>query len=373
MMDSKTRLEAAWNHTVPDRVPIELRISDETKVLPEAERIADFIDNEADNFSGVSAVDWQFCGLEGEYTEDIFDRDEAYEWIRRTWHTQAGEFHAVTRHRIQELVKNDYHWERRYIYDLDDLRRLVEADWHPLAPDRAAYSAGVEKIGDRGLPLVGLHHPLGWLVRNATMEEVYQWLILEPDLIHRFLEKANGVVAETVKKMNDLGIGPYFTITAHEMLIPPWTGVDIFDRFVRPYDKWVNDAVHSNGGRMRAHCHGYCMEYLKTMCDMGIDSIEPLEPPPYGDVDLATAKSLVGDRMLLSGNVVSQTFDSASADEVREDVRRSIEAGAQGGGYTLRTTGGGAATGSVKNQEQLARVLGNIEVYIDAALEYGSY
>jgi hypothetical protein len=109
------------------------------------------------------------------------------------------------------------------------------------------------------------------------------------------------------------------------------------------------------------------------MADMGIDSIEPLEPPPYGDVDLAEAKRLVGDRMLLSGNVVSQAFDSMGAGEVRADVKRSIDAGAPGGGFTLRTTGGGASTGSVKTHEQLLRVLSNIEVYIDAALEYAGY
>lgn len=372
-MDSKSRLEAAWNHKTADRVPIELRISDETRLLPEAERIVDFIDNDADNFFGVPAVEWQFCGLAGDYTESTIDEDDDYRWVRRAWETPGGEFHAVTRHRTTEIVKHDYHWERRYIHDLDDLRRLTEADWHPLEPDPEEFKRGVDSLGERGLPLVGLHHPLGWLVRNSTMEEAYQWLMLEPELIHQFLEKANGVVAKTVERMNELGIGPYFAITAHEMLIPPWAGKNIFERFVRPYDKWVNDAVHKNGGRMRAHCHGYCMEYLEEMCDMGIDSIEPLEPPPYGDVDLAEAKRVVGHRMLLSGNVVSQTFDSATVEEVRADVKRSIEAGAPGGGFTLRTTGGGAATGSVKSEEQLKRVLANIEVYIDAALEYGGY
>ena len=372
-MDSKTRLETAWRHEEPDRVPIELKISEEAALLPEAERIMEFIRDEADNFHGVPAVEWQFCGLAGTYDETVFDEDDSYSWIRRTWDTSAGEFHAVTRHRKQEIVAHDYHWERRYIYDLSDLLRLVEADWVPLRPDKTAYLAGVERIGNRGLPVIGLHHPLGWLVRNATMEEVYQWLVLEPKLIHRFLERANQVVADTVESMRTLGMGPYFSVTAHEMLIPPWTGKEIFERFVRPYDQLVNSAVRRGGGHLRAHCHGYCMDYLGTMRDMGIDSIEPLEPPPYGDVDLIRAKATVGDRMLLSGNVISQAFDTMSPEEVEQDVRRAMDAGKPGGGFSLRTTGGGAATGSVKKHEQLLRVLRNIEAYIDAALRHAPY
>ena len=91
-MDSRSRLEAAWNHEIPDRVPIELKISDEASMLPEAERIVDFIDNEADNFVGVPAADWQFGGLAGKYSESIIDEDDDYRWLRRAWDTSAGEF-----------------------------------------------------------------------------------------------------------------------------------------------------------------------------------------------------------------------------------------------------------------------------------------
>ncbi len=71
---------------------------------------------------------------------------------------------------------------------------------------------------------------------------------------------------------------------------------------------------------------------------MGIDSLEPLEPPPYGDNDLAAAKCAVGERMLLSGNIVAQDFLFAEDDEIEDAVRKAVRAGRPGGGFTLRCT-----------------------------------
>ena len=60
-------------------------------------------------------------------------------------------------------------------------------------------------------------------------------------------------------------------------------------------------------------------------------------------------------------------------DEVRASVRRSISQAARGGGFTLRTTGGTAGTGSVKTALQMRKILTNVRTYIETALEYGSY
>jgi hypothetical protein len=372
-MTSRERLLAAWNHEETDRVPIELQISAEARRFPEAERIIEFVDGEADNFLGAPAFDWGFCGLATESRIEPGREEPLYTWKHRSERTASGEFTAVTRHRVGELIAGDFHWERRFIHDLDDMRRLADATWVDQPVDTAAFRAADQRIGGRGVPLVGVLHPLGWLVRHANMSEVYQWFRSERELLHRFLEKANTHVTSQVRHAIAEGVGPFFTVTAHEMLIPPWVGRDIFDEFVVPYDSMVNRAIHEGGGKLRAHCHGFCYEYLDAMQRMGIDSIEPLEPPPFGDVDLAGAKRLVGDRMLLSGNVLSQYFPTMTAEEVGDAVAACIEAGKPGGGFSLRTTGGVAATNSVKTPEQMRAVLCAIEAYIDAGLRFGGY
>jgi hypothetical protein len=373
-MNSKDRLLTAWSFEEPDRVPIEIQLAPAARDFAQAERILAFVENEADHFYGLRAADWGFCGLASSYQEEVIEDVPGDYWrMRRVHHTPAGEFYAFTRHNVDTLSPNDFLWQQRYIHTLDDMRRLAEAPRAAAPLDKAAVEARLAEIGDRGLGLVGLLHPLGYLVRNANLKLVYTWFITAPEIMHRFLERANAQVIETVEAMGQAGIGPYFSITAHEMLIPPWMGPRMFDEFVFPYDKAVSDAIHRIGGRLRIHCHGNCMAYLEQFSEMGVDAIEPLERPPFGDVDLRTAKRLVGKRMLLSGNIPSQNFMFMSRQDVRQSVKEAISAAAVGGGSTLRPAAGTAGTNSVFDAEQMCKYLDNIEAYIEAGLEFGTY
>jgi uroporphyrinogen-III decarboxylase len=372
-MTSKERLITALNFEEPDRVPIELMISPAAKKFPEAKRIIEFIEHEADNFLWVPGVDWGFCGLSHNYTEEKIGEDERYIRIKRTQKTPAGDFTAITRHNKDELNASDYHWEKRYISSLDDLSRLAEAPRPILPIDSDGYQKGVTEVGDRGIPLVGLFHPLGWLTRNATMEEVYIWFRSETELVHKYLKNITEQMIQTIKAMGKQGMNPFFQVTAHEMLIPPWMGPDQWDELIHPYDKQVNTTIHNIGGKLRVHCHGNSGQYLEKFADLGTDNIEPLESPPFGDVDLAEAKRLVGNQIMLSGNIPSNLFLEMSVQDVKESVREAVKKAAPGGGFALRTTGGHAGTNSTKDRAQMLEFFTKIEAYIDAALKYGQY
>jgi hypothetical protein len=373
-MTSKERLLAAADFKKTDWVPIELQIGEKERALPECSRIAAFMDSEADNFMGVAGADWGFFGLPCTYREEMIeDRPGAFRRMKRVFDTKAGEFFAITKHFYPHVDSSDYHWEKRYITCLDDLQRLTDASRTACPVLADDYRAGLAKIGERGLAFAPRLHPLGTLVRWSTMEEVYGWFVSEPAIIHRFLENANRQVCETIVEMGKSGISPWFMTWAHEMLIPPWLGRRHFDELVFPYDKAVHDAIHSIGGKVRAHCHGNPMKFLERMAEMGIDSIEPLEPPPWGDVDLKEAKRLVGDRMLLSGNIPSQNFPFMSRQQVEESVRKAISDAASGGGFTLRMTGGDGEVNAELPPEMLKKIIENVEAYIEAGLKYGIY
>ncbi len=373
-MTPKERLLTAAAFREPDRVPIELVIGAKARELPETRRIVEFIDNGADNFLGVPGADWGFFGLSSESSTEVIEEvPNEYRRVRRVQETEAGPFHAVTKHPYPNVDSSDYHWERRYIHTLEDMDRLASAarTVRPVLADK--HREAVARVGERGVPLMGLAHPLGRLVRRANMEEVYVWLIEEPAIMHRFLESANTQIRDTVLAMGRAGVSGWFGTTAHEMLILPWMGRRRFDEFVFPYDKLVNDAVHRIGGKNRSHCHGNALQFLERMSEMGVDATEPLEPPPFGDVDLAEAKRRVGDRMLLSGNVPSQEFVRMSRREVRDWVRAAMAAAAPDGGFALRTTGGHANVSPDLDRTELRKVVDNVEAYIEAGLAYGAY
>ncbi len=373
-MTSKERLETAASFREPDRIPIELQVSERARKLPELEKLVAFIDTEADNFLHVPSVDWGFFGLDSEYSEEVIeDVPGEYQKMRRMHRTEVGEFFAITQHFYPHLDAPDYHWERRFVETIEEMERLAEAPRAVRPLELEAHHKAVAGLGDRAIPLMAVAHSLGTLVRWAKMEEVYMWFMSDPKIIHRFLDNTNRQTRDTVLALGEAGITGWFGTWALEMLIPPWMGMEKFDELIFPYDKMVNDAIHAIGGKHRSHCHGNCMEYLEHMCEMGLDATEPLEPPPFGDINLAEAKRRVGDRMMLSGNVASQFFVTMSRDEVRAAVKESIQAGAPGGGFSLRTTGGHAGLNPDLDRAQLHKIIENVENYVEAGLEFGTY
>lgn len=375
-MDSKTRLLQAWAFEEPDRVPVEIQLYAPVRGLPGADAIAAFETNEADNFRWVAGFDWGFMGLDTVYSETVIEEVPGqFKRLLKTHVTPAGEFTAITRHFSGDMDPHDFHWEKRFVETRDDLERLAGARRTPRPFDREAYAAGCAALGGRGVPATGLFHPLGMLVRSGNLAEVYAWLITEERLMARYLGACAEQVVESLRAVGyaPLPDPPVFLTYALEMLIPPWLGRAQFDKWVFPFDKRVNDAVHAIGGRHRAHCHGNSGGFLERLADMGIDSIEPLEPPPYGDNILADAKRRVGRRMLLSGNVPSQAFhlESFRVADVRELVRRAIGEGAPGGGFTLRATSG--AVGNGKTREQCLKSIDCHLALIEAWREFGSY
>lgn len=373
-MTSRERLLTAAAFQEPDRVPIELYLGQKARELPETRRIVEFIDAQADNFIDVPGADWGFFGLDSQYSEEIIeDRPGEFRRIRRNQRTQAGDFYAITKHFYPHIDSPDYHWERRYIHSLDDLERLAEGPRTTRRIFAERQHDSVVRIGDRGVPIMGLAHPLGALVRQANMEEVYIWLVSEPSIVHHFLDRANAQVRDTICAMGQSGISGWFVTYAHEMLIPPWMGMRLFDEVVFPYDKMVNDAIHGIGGRHRSHCHGNSMHFLRRMSEMGVDATEPMEPPPFGDVDLREAKRQVGDRMLLSGNIPSQAFVHMSRKDVHDWVRKAISVAAPSGGFTLHTTGGHAGVDPDLDKDTLRKIIENVHAYIEAGMKFGTY
>lgn len=368
-MTHRERMETAWSFREADRVPIELDLSEQYRQHPLAERLVALVDEHVDRFRWAPSPSYGFFGFPTEYTEEVIEECPGeFRRLRFTHHTPIGDFTAITLHPADA---KDYHWEKRFISTVEDLHLLAEAKRPSLSWDAALWREQVALIGDTGMPTMGLLHPLGILVRNATMDEMYAWFYEERETIHHFLANMNDWLADGIGRMLAEGVGQTFLTYALEMLIPPWFGHALFDEFVFPYDQHVNGVIRHGGGRIRAHCHGRCMDFLERFADMGITATEPLEHAPTGDVVLAEAKRRVGDRMMLSGNVRSETFHLMTAEEVRAEVKTSIQAAARGGGYTLALTGAG--TDDADPDENMPRVIENCVAYIEAGLEFGSY
>jgi uroporphyrinogen-III decarboxylase len=99
------------------------------------------------------------------------------------------------------------------------------------------------------------------------------------------------------------------------------------------------------------------------MIDTGPDALETITSKlTSGDFDLADVKKRVGHRVCLFGGFNEHVLKSDNPEDVRNEVKRCIDAAAEGGGYVLRSTG-----------QIFHANPGMIEVMCQTARDYGRY
>jgi methionine synthase II (cobalamin-independent) len=114
---------------------------------------------------------------------------------------------------------------------------------------------------------------------------------------------------------------------------------------------------------IHVHCHGRVRNLLESFVEMGVDSIDPVEPLPQGDVDLAEAKEAYDKRLVFRGNIEFLDMETRRPDEIEELVRRAItDCGRKD--IMLNTSAG-------PHERPSDLLLANVERYIEAGLKYG--
>jgi len=94
-----------------------------------------------------------------------------------------------------------------------------------------------------------------------------------------------------------------------------------------------------------------------------LDCINPLEPYPGGDCDLAEVKHKFGKRLSLMGNLSTTLVTLGAEADVRRAAAKAIDAAKEGGGFILST---GDECGAETPDE-------NIRALVETARTYGRY
>ncbi|WP_418287781.1 uroporphyrinogen decarboxylase family protein [Limihaloglobus sulfuriphilus] len=113
------------------------------------------------------------------------------------------------------------------------------------------------------------------------------------------------------------------------------------------------------------HCCGTERELVKIAAEESeLNCIEPLEPPPMGDCDLAQIKQTFGSRIALKGNLhTTEIMLMGSVEQVADACKKAIDAAVAGGGFILSTG----------DQVPMGTPFENIEIMMKVAQTYGRY
>jgi len=218
-------------------------------------------------------------------------------------------------------------------------------------------------IGDRGIVMVEIADPLCLAASLFSMEDYTVVALTEQALFHRLLEKLAPQVYKIAEEVSRGFPGHLWRIAGPEYATPPYLPPRLFDEYVVTYTKPVVDIIHKNGGYARLHCHGRIKDVLPCFAKMGADAIDPIEPPPQGDVTLSYVRREYGKDLVLFGNLEISDLETMEPEKFSRVVAQALVEGTEGEGRGFVLMPSAAPYG----RKLSAKVLQNYETMIRLA------
>jgi uroporphyrinogen-III decarboxylase len=209
--------------------------------------------------------------------------------------------------------------------DLPDEFFEEHIDVAPLLAEEAA-------VGNRGIVMVDTEDPL---CAAATLLDMQDYLLIaftEPRLFHRLLEKLSRAIHARTERVAREFPGRLWRIYGPEYASEPYLPPRLFTEYVVRYVSPMIDNIHRHGGYVRVHCHGRIRNILDSIVAMGADAIDPIEPPPHGDVELSFVREQYGERLVLFGNIEVADIERMEPRQFDSLVCQTLEAGTHGKG-----------------------------------------
>jgi len=276
--------------------------------------------------SGAISVDARRELLEEEVWEDGDSR------FTRTTVTVAGRTMTQTTRRDREL---DTVWTTEpLLKDPNELKAYLEIPDEAFAEsiDVSPLEAEEVKLGDRGIVMVDTEDPLCAAASLFSMEEYTIVALTEPVLFHQLVEKMARRIHERTRRVSRLLPGRLWRIYGPEYAAPPYLPPRLFKEYVVGYVEPMVRMIQASGGFARIHSHGRLREVLDHIAAMGADALDPVEPPPQGDVELRYVRERYGVQLVLFGNLEVVDIENLRPDRFEEKVRRALEEGTSGDG-----------------------------------------
>jgi len=239
--------------------------------------------------------------------------------------TPKGDLHFVNR--MERGIDTVWH-EEVPVKAWSDVEKLLSVPFKMDESSIDSFHKHLRHLEETSCPentqvCVFIPSPIVTISRCMPFADFLEKTIAESEAIHEILD----IVTQRMLLSLDL-LMPFISeeiplwLGGSEQCTPPMMGPLSFDEFVKPYDgRLVRQLKEKYGRVVGCHCHGRVAHALSAMVEMGFDATDPVEPPPQGDVELAQAFSITGNRLTLIGNMQYSELEHNSQEFIREKVR----------------------------------------------------
>jgi hypothetical protein len=328
-MTRKERLQAVYEGRAPDRTPVKLWGAEpgQACVHPAFEPVRDLAARRSDLVLTRGSRFHIYAGAQAGKLIETCVRPTADEaWLEEiaVYHTPQGDLRQVF---LKSARKRPGYQREHPLKEPAHIEALLSMPYEPYPFSAESYREAEAALGDAGIVMFGLDHPLYALQRLIGSENFALWYVEAPDLLERAIETFARRVRREAETALAAGIRGAFAWVGPELCIPPLMPPAAFERFVFEIDKPLIDALHAAGGRVWVHCHGRMTPVLERFARMGVDVLNPIEPPPMGDISLPEAFARVGERMALEGNIETHDFMTGAPRDIEARIHAALEAG----------------------------------------------
>ncbi|HNW59154.1 MAG TPA: uroporphyrinogen decarboxylase family protein [bacterium] len=194
-------------------------------------------------------------------------------------------------------------------------------------------------IGDHGIYMGMVPVFQDWFFRNRQggFEQMFVDYMLEPGLIAEIHEFWMAWALANVRAMLHAGADVIMLGGSSASLSVSSPG--LFRKFELPFIQQAAALCRAAGIVSHLHVCGRSNELVEIVAtETDLASIEPLEEPPSGNVNLKEIKRRFGKKLCLKGNINTTNFMlRATPAEIEEKCKRLIDDAGDGGGFILST------------------------------------
>lgn len=189
-----------------------------------------------------------------------------------------------------------------------------------------------QSLGQRGLVMIDTADPLCRAASMMSMEDYTVLAFSNPPLFHRLLAKLAAPLYAVIQDVACACPGFLWRIYGPEYASEPYLPPRLFEEYVVRYTGPMVKIIGQSGGYARIHCHGRIRNILPHILAMQAAAIDPIEPPPQGDVRLGEVRRNYGHAWTLFGNLEAAELENLDTPQFAQRVATALREGTAGEG-----------------------------------------
>lgn len=198
---------------------------------------------------------------------------------------------------------------------------------HDGVPDTGPIHAMEASLGESGIVMINTADPLCMAAALFPMDEYTVIAMTEKALFRELLDRCARYLYPRIRAIASALPGHLWRVVGPEYASEPYLPPALFREYVTGYDTEIVRIIQASGGYARMHSHGNLAAVLDHIRDTGADGLDPIEPPPQGDVTLSYVRERCPD-MTLFGNIEVSDMETLTREMFIPKVEQALDEGA---------------------------------------------